>query len=155
MTHAAAIRPGAAALLALLCLPLAARAEAPPLLVPTRDVDVVYRMPPPPGAATPAATTPAPTQRLRWNVADRRLRVDPPGEGVFCAACGRNLASVDRLPTRAEWQIAGAQDDRPLAERCEEALRGLGDHRGVEEAAPRAADPLQRRVELALAIEVP
>ena len=46
---------------------------------------------------------------------------EPPGEGVFCAACGRNLASVDRLPTRAEWEVAGAQDDRPLAERCEEA----------------------------------
>src|SRR3954451_14235540 len=46
---------------------------------------------------------------------------EPPGEGVFCAACGRNLASVDRLPTRAEWEVAGAPDDRPLAERCEEA----------------------------------
>jgi hypothetical protein len=46
---------------------------------------------------------------------------EAPGEGVFCAACGRNLASVDRLPTRAEWEIAGAQDDRPLAERCQEA----------------------------------
>ena len=46
---------------------------------------------------------------------------EPPGEGVFCAACGRNLASVDRLPTRAEWEVASAQDDRPLAERCEEA----------------------------------
>ncbi|MGI3778833.1 MAG: hypothetical protein ACRYGC_16200 [Janthinobacterium lividum] len=83
MTHAAAIRPGAAVLLAVLCLPPAARAEAPPLLIPTRDVDVVYRMPPPPGAAATPATTPAPTQRLRWRVADRRLRVDPPGEGVF------------------------------------------------------------------------
>jgi hypothetical protein len=28
---------------------------------------------------------------------------EPPGEGVFCAACGRNLAGVDRLPTREEW----------------------------------------------------
>src|SRR3954454_23160371 len=46
---------------------------------------------------------------------------EPPGEGVFCAACGRNLASVDRLPTRAEWEGAGAQDDRPLADRCAEA----------------------------------
>jgi hypothetical protein len=27
---------------------------------------------------------------------------EPPGEGVFCAACGRNLADVERLPTRAE-----------------------------------------------------
>ena len=46
---------------------------------------------------------------------------EPPGEGVFCAACGRNLAAVDRLPTRAEWEIAGMQDDRPLADRCAEA----------------------------------
>jgi hypothetical protein len=46
---------------------------------------------------------------------------EPPGAGVFCASCGRNLAGVDRLPTRAEWDIAGAQDDRPLADRCAEA----------------------------------
>jgi hypothetical protein len=46
---------------------------------------------------------------------------EPPGAGVFCASCGRNLAAVDRLPTRAEWDIAGAQDDRPLADRCAEA----------------------------------
>ena len=46
---------------------------------------------------------------------------EPPGEGVFCAACGRNLAVIDRLPTRAEWEIEGTQDDRPLADRCAEA----------------------------------
>jgi hypothetical protein len=46
---------------------------------------------------------------------------DPPGDGVFCAACGRNLAAVDRLPTRAEWEVAGTADDRPLADRCAEA----------------------------------
>jgi len=46
---------------------------------------------------------------------------EPPGEGAFCASCGRNLASVERLPTRAEWEIADAQDDLPLAERCETA----------------------------------
>jgi hypothetical protein len=46
---------------------------------------------------------------------------EPPGEGVFCAACGRNLATIDRLPTRAEWEIAGTQDDRPLDDRCAEA----------------------------------
>lgn len=28
---------------------------------------------------------------------------DPPGLGVFCAACGRNLADVARLPASAEW----------------------------------------------------
>ena len=33
---------------------------------------------------------------------------EPPGTGVFCAACGRNLATVEQLPTRAEWE-AGHQ----------------------------------------------
>jgi hypothetical protein len=47
---------------------------------------------------------------------------------VFCAACGRNLAAVEQLPTRAEWEAAAPAsaaaappDDRPLAERCAEA----------------------------------
>jgi hypothetical protein len=35
---------------------------------------------------------------------------EPPGEGVFCAACGRNLAGVERLPTREEWEHGA---DRP------------------------------------------
>ena len=67
--------------------------------------------------------TPTPTR----NDVEAEARVcphcgEPPGEGVFCAACGRNLAVVDRLPTRAEWEIERrAQDDRPLADRCAEA----------------------------------
>jgi hypothetical protein len=28
---------------------------------------------------------------------------EPPGAGVFCEACGRNLSAVERLPTRAQW----------------------------------------------------
>jgi hypothetical protein len=32
---------------------------------------------------------------------------EPPGAGVFCAACGRNLAAVEQLPTRAEWKAGG------------------------------------------------
>jgi hypothetical protein len=50
-----------------------------------------------------------------------------PGAGMFCAACGRNLEAVERLPTRAEWQserLASAGGDaaaRPLAARCAEA----------------------------------
>ena len=28
----------------------------------------------------------------------------PPGAGVFCEACGRNLAAVERLPTAEEWE---------------------------------------------------
>jgi hypothetical protein len=51
-----------------------------------------------------------------------------PGAGVFCAACGRNLSSVDQLPTRAEWEQsrgedAPAPDEGSLAERCAEATK--------------------------------
>jgi hypothetical protein len=45
---------------------------------------------------------------------------EPPG-GVFCASCGRNLASVEQLPTRAEWELTTVEDDRPLADRCAKA----------------------------------
>jgi hypothetical protein len=48
----------------------------------------------------------------------------PPGPGMFCASCGRNLAAVERLPTRAEWaggDKARSADQRPLDERCAEA----------------------------------
>ena len=31
----------------------------------------------------------------------------PPGAGVFCEACGRNLAGVERLPTAEELEAAG------------------------------------------------
>lgn len=60
-----------------------------------------------------------------------------PGDGVFCAACGRNLAAVKRLPTRAQWTFDAAAgspdaaaatpgatadpDPRPIAGRCAEA----------------------------------
>jgi hypothetical protein len=44
----------------------------------------------------------------------------PPGDGVFCAACGRNLAAVERLPTRSEWEGEEAAAP-PLAERCAQA----------------------------------
>jgi hypothetical protein len=52
---------------------------------------------------------------------------EPPGVGMFCEACGRNLAAVEQLPTRAEWEtaqpasMAGTTDQRPVAERCAEA----------------------------------
>jgi hypothetical protein len=52
---------------------------------------------------------------------------EPPGPGTFCEACGRNLAAVEQLPTRAEWEAAqpastaGAANQRPVAERCAEA----------------------------------
>jgi ribosomal protein S18 acetylase RimI-like enzyme len=49
---------------------------------------------------------------------------NPPGPGVFCEACGRNLQAVERLPTRAERegeQRVGAAGMRPLEERCADA----------------------------------
>ena len=53
---------------------------------------------------------------------------DRPGVGVFCQACGRNLQTVERLPTRAEWEAEGREERRagaagmqPLAERCAHA----------------------------------
>jgi hypothetical protein len=55
----------------------------------------------------------------------------PPGAGVFCEACGRNLAAVERLPTRAEWEgtppagdaggAEGGEDSATPAERCDAA----------------------------------
>jgi hypothetical protein len=51
---------------------------------------------------------------------------EQPGAGMFCEACGRNLAAVEQLPTRAEWEgerpdSSARADGRPLAERCTEA----------------------------------
>ena len=53
---------------------------------------------------------------------------EPPGVGMFCQACGRNLSAVEQLPTRAEWEGTQpaaeetiAADARPVAERCAEA----------------------------------
>jgi hypothetical protein len=38
---------------------------------------------------------------------------EPPGTGVFCAACGRNLADVQQLPTREAWEQASAASPEP------------------------------------------
>jgi hypothetical protein len=37
----------------------------------------------------------------------------PPGSGVFCEACGRNLAEVEQLPTREEWEASGGAAATP------------------------------------------
>ena len=50
---------------------------------------------------------------------------EPPGDGVFCAACGRNLSAVDRLPTRGEWEIAGTADDAAAERPLRRGHRGL------------------------------
>jgi hypothetical protein len=82
----------------------------------------------------------------------------PPGAAMFCAACGRNLAAVTRLPTRAEWEAEGAAvaspgdaATRPLAERCAaataeflEAMHAAGDPGAVE--TPVASGSMLRRL---------
>ncbi len=53
---------------------------------------------------------------------------EPPGAGVFCEACGRNLAAVERLPTRAEWQEGPGVDPssaEPLGDRCAAAVEAF------------------------------
>jgi hypothetical protein len=67
---------------------------------------------------------------------ERAIRVcpfcgEPPGAGVFCEACGRNLSAVERLPTRAEFDAGGppsappAAPVEPLEERCATAVAGF------------------------------
>jgi hypothetical protein len=34
---------------------------------------------------------------------------EPPGAGVFCAVCGRNLTDIQRLPTRGAWERGSAE----------------------------------------------
>jgi hypothetical protein len=81
---------------------------------------------------------------------DAETRVCPfcgnrPGVGMFCEACGRNLAAVERLPTRAELE-----DARPLAERCADAtaaflaaMRAAGEPGAVETPMAKQS-PLRR-----------
>jgi hypothetical protein len=54
---------------------------------------------------------------------------EPPGSGVFCQACGRNLADVEQLPTREEWEAARAPaevDSRPPSEVTAAFLQAMG-----------------------------
>jgi hypothetical protein len=62
------------ALLALLAAPAGGRAGEGPALLPAHDVDITYDIPD--GARTLQ-------QRMRWDVADRLLRVDPPDAGIY------------------------------------------------------------------------
>jgi hypothetical protein len=80
---------------------------------------------------------------------------EPPGEGMFCAACGRSLAAVDRLPTRAQWEAeadaaAAANDDRPVGARVAEATTAFlaameaADRPGVQELPAPSRSMLRR-----------
>lgn len=80
-----------------------ASAQDRPLAVPTRDVDVTYRSQPP-GAAAPMR------QRVRWDVAGQRERIDPPrGEfHVILDLRGHRLFSVrDSIRAVLEMDATG------------------------------------------------
>jgi hypothetical protein len=52
---------------------------------------------------------------------------EPPGTGVFCEACGRNLGGVDRLPTRAEWEVNAeiSESSETIADRAAAATESF------------------------------
>ena len=56
-----------------------AAAQERPATIPTRDVDVVYRMVQPDAPGGPRALE----QRMRWAATDGKLRVDPPSPGLY------------------------------------------------------------------------
>jgi hypothetical protein len=51
---------------------------------------------------------------------------EPPGGGVFCAACGRNLAAVERLPTAAERAAEAAASEEEAAAAVAAFLAAMG-----------------------------
>ena len=83
---------------------------------------------------------------------------DRPGEGIFCQACGRSLRSVERLPTRAEWEREGNREPgassvetRPLSERCAAATANFlaamhaAGNPGTERTPMKKESAFQRR----------
>ena len=90
MPHAIRCPRATTCVLALSLLAAAtARAADQPTTTPARDVDITYRVPTPTGAA-PAE------QRVRWDVAGGRQRIDPPTPGlhIIVDTRTRHLASV-------------------------------------------------------------
>ena len=68
----------AALILVALAPGLAAAQDRPPV-TPTRDVDVVYMMVQPDAPGGPRVVE----ERMRWSVADGKLRIDPPTRGMW------------------------------------------------------------------------
>lgn len=69
----------AAACLAAITLPAAARAQDRPTTMPTRDVDITYQM----AAPGPSGKVEMLSQRMRWSPEAGLLRVDPPTQGIY------------------------------------------------------------------------
>jgi len=101
----------------------AASAQDRPTTVPTRDVDVTYKM-------TNGDTTLS--QRMRWDVAEQRLRVDPPGQGVYMIIDYRaHGMSLVRDAEHTVYQVQGVglylpgTGNAPFTRRGQETIAGL------------------------------
>lgn len=57
-----------------------AQAQERPVISPTRDVDVTYRVPQPASASAPARVL---QQRMRYTAASSRQRIDPPTSDLY------------------------------------------------------------------------
>ena len=60
----------------------------------------------------------------------------PPGPGVFCEACGRNLSEVERLPTAGEFAAAQPATEDAL-QAFLETMHAAGDPGTVEIACEK------------------
>jgi hypothetical protein len=72
-----------------------------------------------------------------------------PGEGTFCAACGRNLSAIARLPTRAEWEsdeTAAPEDIAQATSSFLDAMHAAGDPGTSEWPMPSKPFRRTRRV---------
>ena len=117
----------------LACAVLAAPAlaDAPPLTLPTRDVDVRYEILRP---NAPADQEPL-TQRIRWTAADRELRLDTASPGLYVVMdYQRHLLSAIRPQQRLALQVPSdgammvpgtARSGNDYVKRGEDVVAGL------------------------------
>ncbi len=116
----------AAALLALGTLPAAAATpQGPPATMPGRDVDVTYQV------TAPGREL---TQRMRWDVTDHLLRVDPPSPGLYMVMdYARHEISMVQVQAKRVLQASGvgmaipgsAPGDAPFTRAGSATIAGL------------------------------
>jgi hypothetical protein len=69
---------------------------------------------------------------------------EPPGGGVFCEACGRNLSGVEQLPTREEWEAEHTAPSALTAATFLEAMRAAGNPGAEEIPVAVKSSPFKR-----------
>ncbi len=111
----------------LLLLAAPAWAQDRPATVPTRDVDVTYRI------GSPEPNGPPLAQRMRWSVAAAKLRVDPPTPGLYMIVDYRaHRMAVVRTAERAVLDAAApaaglpGQSGGSYTRRGADSVAGLG-----------------------------